>query len=42
MSKGDPIKTVTLVYPASEKLANNWVFNISNRYDLKEVKGLKT
>lgn len=39
MSKGDPIKAVTLGYEASGKLANNWIFNIPNKYDLKEVKG---
>ena len=39
MSQGDPIKTVTLGYQASEKLANNWIFNIANKYDLKEIKG---
>jgi hypothetical protein len=39
MSKGDPIKTVTLGYEASGKLANNWIFNISNKYNLKEVNG---
>ena len=39
MSKGDPIKTITLGYEASGVLSNNWKFNITNSYNISEIVG---
>ena len=39
MSKGDPLKTVTLGYRGTNELANNWIFNISNKFKIQQIKG---
>ena len=39
MTKGDPIKTITLGYEAKGVLPNTWKFNVVNSYDVKEIKG---
>ena len=39
MSKGDYLKTVTLGYRGSNELANNWIFNLANKFNLSQVKG---
>ena len=39
LSKGDPLKTVTLGYRGSNELSNNWIFNIANKFKLKQLKG---
>lgn len=39
MSVGDPIKTVSLGYPANDLLSNNWSFNITNKYNVSEITG---
>ena len=39
MSKGDRFKINTLGYRGSDVLSNNWIFNIANKFNLKEIKG---
>jgi hypothetical protein len=39
MSKGDKLKTVTLGYKAPNQLSNGWIFNIANKFNVKEIKG---
>ena len=39
LSKNDPIKVDTLGYRASNVLANNWIFNLANKFNLREIKG---
>ena len=39
MKEGDPIKTVSLGYKSDNLLSNNWIFNIANNYDIKNISG---
>ena len=39
MSKNDQIKTVTLGYKSSEQLSNGWIFNIANKFKVRQIKG---
>ena len=39
MSAGDTIKSVSLGYNAQNTLANNWIFNIANKYEVKKING---
>ena len=42
MSKGDTLKVNTLGYPAKGVLANNWIFNIANKFRVKQIIGPKS
>jgi hypothetical protein len=39
MSPGDIIKSVSLGYNAQDILANNWIFNVTNKYEVKQISG---
>jgi hypothetical protein len=42
MSKGETFKVNTLGYPAKGVLANNWIFNIANKFKVKQIIGPKS
>ncbi len=42
MSKDDTIKPVSLGYQCKENRSNNWVFNIPNKYNVKQIDGPKS
>lgn len=39
ISKGDPLKTVTLGYRGNNELSNNWIFNLANKFNVQQIKG---
>ena len=39
ISKGDPLKSITLGSRATGELSNNWIFNLANKFNVKQIKG---